>query len=74
MPSLPKQISMLFHNPANPCQFPPMKTHGSGKPYRLKPELRVTSRLLHVDVRRLIPLATEEKEPITVDTMYRRHR
>ena len=40
---------------------------------RPKPELRVTLGLLDVNVRRLVPLVTEEKESIAADPEYGWH-
>ena len=51
----------------------PAKTPHAGNGHRLDPELRISSGLSHMDVRRLPPLHAEEEEPIPTNSQQSGH-
>ena len=65
---------MLSHQSVNTPEFRPPKSAALLQTNRLKPELRQKSVPLYVNVRRLIPVAREEKEPVRTAPKNRRHK
>ena len=66
-------FSILFHHFLNPIDLGSAETSTSLKPHGVEPELCLVLIPLDMDVRRLIPIPCEEKEPVRANSQYRGH-
>ena len=73
MPLLQKESSILNDDFPNLSELVAAKTAIVRQFHRLKPKLRVSPRMSHVNVRWLPTLQAEEKEPIAADPEQGRH-
>jgi hypothetical protein len=64
IPLLLEKRLVLFDEAADFCKFVASEVNRACESNRAEPELCVTLRLLNVDMRRLVSLTTEKKEPI----------
>jgi hypothetical protein len=73
IPLLLEQRAMLTDQQGQSGQFTTTKAASGSQGYRIQPELGISLGTFNMDMRRLLTLATEEKESIPIDPENRRH-
>jgi hypothetical protein len=73
MPFLQEEIPVLYNDLTNLSKLVAAKTPIARQTHRLQPELRVSTRVSHMYVRRLATLQAEKEESVSTDPQQRGH-